>query len=171
MASELLDCFYSRLGKLGIVEDELSKVGLFDAFEAALSRLPQQEHALMEVMLPDMGFYVRTAVLPADSVLISNRHGTWHPFIIRKGRGLVIEEIDGVQTEVYEYIAGGYGEHEHFTKLTKPGTRRIILVVEETEWTTFHATDKESPYEIMKSIIVPNTNPLLSDDSKKLYTA
>jgi len=170
MESKTIDLFYDRILDAGVTPDDIKQAGLFNAFEYALSKLPQANHGLKESILNDQGFYVRTAILPADTILISNRHGTWHPFIIRRGRGMVVEEINGEQTEMYEYIAGGVGEHEHFTKITRPGTRRIILVVEETEWTTFHATDKVDAQEVMTSILIPNDNPLLEHETNLIHT-
>lgn len=156
-ANNTLNLFYDGVHKIGVTSEELNSAGLFNAVEAALSRLPQQPHVLEEYFIP--GLYVRSVVLPAGSFLISNRHGTWHPFIITKGSGIVVEEIGNKQSKSYEYIANGEGEH--FTSLTEPGVRRIILVVDETHWTTFHPTESKDPKEIMGRILLPNTNPLL----------
>lgn len=81
--------------------------------------LPTQ-HALA------LGFYVRQCILPADTVVATKIHGVQHPFYIRRGKVVIVQE-DGQRQE----ITGPY------SGVTEPGTRRMIHVLEETEWTTF----------------------------------
>jgi hypothetical protein len=40
--------------------------------------------------------------------------------------------------------------------ITMPGTRRILYVYEDTEWTTFYATDKTDPDEIVAEVTEPH---------------
>ena len=40
--------------------------------------------------------------------------------------------------------------------ITMPGTRRILYIYEDTEWTTFHATDKATLEDVEADIIEPH---------------
>jgi hypothetical protein len=44
-----------------------------------------------------------------------------------------------------------------FTGITKPGTRRVLLIVEDTIWTTFHPTQETDLAKIEADIIEPHT--------------
>jgi hypothetical protein len=37
--------------------------------------------------------------------------------------------------------------------ITKPATRRVLYIVEDCNWITFHPTDKKTPEEVEKDII------------------
>lgn len=112
-----------------------------DELQLALGKLPQCEMPLTHSFVP--GFYVRTIRMPKDALVVSKIHLTEHPFVITKGRVSVWNETTGVQ---------------HFTAphagITKPGTRRVLYVHEDCEWTTFHATDLTDPAKIEEQIIL-----------------
>ena len=76
--------------------------------------------------LPD-GLYVRTIHVPAGTILVTQIHKKDNPFFVTKGRVTVISDNEGIK----EYKAP-------FSGITKPGTRRLIFVHEDVEWTTVH---------------------------------
>lgn len=127
---------------------------LIDSLQAAVERMPQVELPLTHRFTP--GMYVRTIFMPKGALVISKIHRTQHPFVVTKGRCLVWAprqsapgEDTRPATEVQEIAAGHIG-------ITLPGTRRIIYICEDTEWTTFHATNKTTPEEVEADIIEPH---------------
>lgn len=98
------------------------------------------------------GLYAREIFMPRGSIITSRIHKTRHPFIVSAGRCFVY-----MGGERWESIAA-----PHFG-ITEPGTRRILVIIEDTIWTTFHATDKTSVEEIDAEILVDYVNPLLAE--------
>lgn len=100
------------------------------------------------------GLYTREIFMPAGSLVTSKIHKTEHPFVLSKGKLLVC--ID--KGEWVEMVAP-------YTGVTKPGTRRVAYIIEDTIWTTFHANpdDLTDLDEIENLIIEEHENPLLSN--------
>lgn len=73
------------------------------------------------------GMYVRTVLMEKSQWVTSMIHNTIHPFFIRRGKISVYSENGG--EELLE--TGHMG-------VTTPGTRRVLFMHEETEWTTIH---------------------------------
>jgi len=73
------------------------------------------------------GLYVREIFMPAGTLLTSKIHKTEHPFVVTAGRVRVLIPGEGVE----EFTSGHVG-------ITKPGTRRLLFIVEDTTWLTFH---------------------------------
>lgn len=120
----------------------VTRVDKMDAVQAAVERMPQAEMPLTHRFTP--GMYARTIVMPAGALVVSKVHRTEHPFVVTRGSCSV---WDG---ERWERVAAGH------IGITKPGTRRIIYIYEETEWTTFHATSKITPEAVEADIIEPH---------------
>ena len=97
------------------------------------------------------GLYIREIFMPAGAVLTSKIHRTEHPYVVSKGVVCVYSDNDGPTIIVAPY-----------TGITKPGTRRFLVVLEDTIWTTFHPTNLTSVEEIEDEIIEPYTNPLIA---------
>ena len=93
------------------------------------------------------GMYVREMSAPKDTLITSKIHKTEHPFTLSKGKMLVLQE-DGEWIEL----------EAPFTGITKPGTRRVAVVVEDCIWTTYH------PY----STITGKENSLSETDQLKV---
>ena len=114
-----------------------------DSLQSLIERLPQIELPLTHRFTP--GMYIRTIQMPRGAIVVSKIHRTQHPFVITKGRCSVWDAQNGVQ----QLCAGHIG-------ITMPGTRRILYIHEDTEWTTFHATDKTTPEDVEAAIIEPH---------------
>jgi hypothetical protein len=97
------------------------------------------------------GLYGRECWMPEGAVIVSKVHRTEHQFVVSAGHVLVYSDADQVQD-----IRAPY------TGITKPGTRRVLVCLEDTTWTTFHPTDLTDPVEIERQIIEPHDNPLLA---------
>jgi hypothetical protein len=107
---------------------------------------PKMEHTLLD------GMYIRRIYLPEGSYAISKIHNTEHPFVILKGKVLVRSNF-GVRL----YKAP-------FRGITKPGTRRVLLMLEDVVWETYHPTNLKSVTEIMDAILDHRQNPLLTEE-------
>jgi len=94
------------------------------------------------------GMYIREIFMPAGTVLTSRIHKTNHPFSIQKGKCNV---YDGDDLQVLEAPHLG---------ITEKNTRRLIHVMEDTIWVTFHVTDKTDLAEIEKELLVERENPI-----------
>jgi hypothetical protein len=139
---------------------------MIDEAEAILVQLPKVECPLKHRFTP--GLYIREIFMPAGTLLTSKIHKTEHPFIVSKGKLNVF--LNGEM----QYIEAPY------SGVTKPGTRRVIYILEDCIWTTFHPlpyiTGKEnnlSEEDIKKitdsieaQIIEFHDNPLLDEETK-----
>lgn len=96
------------------------------------------------------GLYTRKIIMPAGSCVISKIHKTEHPYEVLAGHCTVfIGNENGVK------LWGGD------SGITKPGTRRRILVHEETIWLTMHVTNKTTVEEVEEEIIEKHINPFM----------
>jgi hypothetical protein len=95
------------------------------------------------------GHYCRQITMPKGAVVVSKKHQTWHPYTVTKGRvSVILETSTGLRLQNINVPEGA-----HFTAITAPGTRRLILCREETTWTTFHPTELTDLEEIEKLLI------------------
>lgn len=92
------------------------------------------------------GMYIREVTMPEGSIVTTMTHKTQHPFVVSKGVCDVVDEKGNVRR-----IRAPY------TGITNPGTRRVLAILEETVWTTFHMTDITDPDEwVAKNTFVQN---------------
>lgn len=96
------------------------------------------------------GMYIREIHMPEGAVLTSKIHKTEHPFVLTKGVVSVWSSNEGSVV----YKAPHFG-------VTKPGTRRVLLVHEDAIWITFHAGTDETVEEVEEKIIEKRNNPRL----------
>lgn len=135
-----------------------------DEIEVAMLNHEPVDCPLSHTFLP--GMYIREIFMPKgkdgkDTWVTSLVHNTIHPFFIMQGKVAVYSENDGVQ--IIE---------APFRGITKPGTRRVIKILEDCIWATVHVTDivpkdnsEESVLEAVKlvgdQILLKYENPLL----------
>jgi len=96
------------------------------------------------------GLYAREIFMPAGSIIVSKIHRTRHPYIVSQGRCFVY-----MGGERWDAIAA-----PHFG-ITEPGTRRILVILDDTIWTTFHVTKLTDVAEIDRELLEQYSNPLL----------
>jgi len=118
------------------------------------------------------GMYIREIFMPAGSLWTSKIHKTEHPYVVSYGKVAVSIDAD----EWYEITAP-------YTGITTPGTRRVLFILEDCIWTTFHRIDgMKSEYnnlseeEIEKivegiedKILEPHINQITGTDVGKEY--
>jgi hypothetical protein len=98
------------------------------------------------------GMYTREIFMPAGAWVVSHIHRTAHPFVVLSGVVMVWTRERGVET-----LAGGH------LGITAPGTRRILYIVEDTVWATFHATELQDVKAIEGVLLEPHQNPYLEE--------
>lgn len=136
---------------------DLSNPASLDELEAAIvaSDKPRVDCPVTHRFTP--GLYIREILIPAGTLLTSMEHRFEHPFVISKGK-----------VEVYSETEGAVIYSAPHTGITKPGTRRGILALEDTVWITFHVTDETDVEKIGEAILAPHFNPLLPDNNPRL---
>ena len=91
--------------------------------------------------------------MPAKELVISKIHKKLHPYFILKGKLSILTE-DGVQ-----YIEAPY------SGITKPGTKRVLYMHEDTIFVTVSVTDKTDIKEIEDEVIAKDFNdPLITKE-------
>ena len=142
-----------------------------DELEVAMLENCEPVHCLTTHRFTD-GMYIREIFMPAGSLITSKIHKTEHPYIVSYGK--VAVSIDG---DDWNEITAPY------TGITNPGTRRVLYIIEDCIWTTFHRIDgMKSEYnelgdeekedivkEIEEKILEPHVNYLTGTDIKIEY--
>ena len=119
-----------------------------DEAEVEIGKLPPADCPVTHRFTP--GLYIREIFMPAGTALTSKIHCTEHPYVISRGVVSVFTEADGAKLLSAPYFG-----------ITKPGTRRLLYIHEDTIWTTFHPTDLTDVAAIEEAIIMKHINPLL----------
>ena len=118
------------------------------------------EYELLDLPLKHIftpGLYAREITMYKGNWITSKIHLTEHQFIISKGKVAV---FNNGEEEILEAPYHG---------ITKAGTRRILYIIEECIWTTFHANpDNENEIQIEDRIIEKHDNKLLSSPQNKI---
>lgn len=90
------------------------------------------------------GLYCRRIEMPRGSFITSKIHRTEHPFFVLAGKAAVWDGENGVQIIRAPYMG-----------ITKPGTRRVLLIGEDCTWITAHPTPHTDVAAIESDIIEP----------------
>lgn len=95
--------------------------------------------------------YTRECTMPPGSRIVSMIHRTCHPYVVSRGI-VAVKDQEGL--EIIQAPHQG---------ITLPGTQRVLLVQEETVWTTFHIIPDTitDPDEAIAWLTIPINNPLL----------
>ncbi len=92
------------------------------------------------------GLYIREIFMPKGQLISTGIHKKEHPYFILQGDVSVLTD-QGIKRVKAPY-------HD----ITKPGTKRLIYIHEDTTWITVHATEKESIEEILEDILAKDFN-------------
>ena len=110
--------------------------------------------------------------MPAESLWTSKIHKTEHPYVVSYGKAAVSIDAE----EWYEITAP-------YTGITKPGTRRVLYILEDCIWTTFHRIEgmksefndlsqgeiEKIVEEIENVLLEPHINQITGSDIGKEY--
>lgn len=95
------------------------------------------------------GLYTRRIEMAKGSLITSKIHRTEHPYFVLAGKAAVWDGENGVQII-----------RAPFMGITKPGTRRILLIGEDCTWVTVHVSQDETLEEIEARIIEPRLSSI-----------
>ena len=142
---------------------ELSEISTMDRIEENIGNSPQIECPLEHFFTPEI--YTRKIFMPKDSIVVSLKHKTTHPFFILKGKVAVLREKEDGQFEIE-----GMHEAGHMG-ITRSGTKRLLWNIEDTIWVTCHSNpdNLDDPDEMVLRLSEPNENPLI-DTSKPEFS-
>ena len=88
------------------------------------------------------GMYVREIYMPKGSLLIGHAHSKEFMEVMSKGKVLMFNN------------EGSFEVTAPFTRRSEPKKRKVGYVLEDTIWTTFHATDAKTVEDAEDEIIV-----------------
>ena len=117
------------------------------ALEREIQKLPQADCPVRHYFAP--GMYAREMTIPAGVVLTGAVHRHEHLCTVSKGR-IMVSTDDGMK----ELAAP-------CTFISKPGTKRVGYAIEETVWTTYHATVETDLDRIIEEISESMVSELL----------
>lgn len=104
--------------------------------------------------------YTRVIEMKAGYRVVSKIHKTNHPFFILKGKCVIYDNGEEIVLEA-PYVG-----------ITKAGTRRILLILEDTIFSTVHSNpDNENLEQIEERIIEKHINNFLTDDEKEFINS
>lgn len=122
---------------------------------AMLERFPPMKEALNHVFCK--GLYIRECVMETGMIVTSKIHKERHPYFVMSGVADVWRDGVGWERVVAPYFG-----------ITEPGTRRVLKIIERTNWVTVHSNsdDGEDLEIIEERIIEKHENPLLESQQK-----
>jgi quercetin dioxygenase-like cupin family protein len=113
------------------------------ALESAMRAVPDAHIQIEPVHTFAHGLYAREVTLPVGSVAVGHRHAQEHICIISKGRVQIVSEA-GVE----EITAPA-------TMVIPAGRKNCVHALEETVWTTIHASTAETVEQAEATLILP----------------
>lgn len=128
--------------ELATIENGLVNRPDIDGFEDVLNELPKFDCPTTHHFIG--GFYIRQIRMPKGFHCVTKIHAKRHSFQITEGEVEVITPDGHRQLLVAPYVG-----------ITEAGTRRALRVLEDCTWTTFHATDAQTPEEAEAELIIP----------------
>lgn len=100
--------------------------------------------------------YIREITMPKGMIVTSKIHKTTHPYFVLKGDVSVITEEGVVRIKA------------PYSGITKPGTKRVLYMHEETVWTTVHVTKEKDLKQIEEDIIAETFEELSHKETLKI---
>ena len=133
---------------------QLDVRGNIQRLEAAMLKEPQLEIETRHYFAD--GIYAREITIPKGALVTGKIHRTTHLNIVSKGRIAVVTE-DG--EKVIEAPC---------TFVAQPGTKRAGFALEETVWTTIHASEETDLDKLEAELIAPSFAALEADQKPLL---
>lgn len=136
------------LTKHELSPDEVARQAMSTPVQQCITRLRNELANQPQIDCPlihrftDNGLYTREIFMPAGTFIISKIHKTEHPYVILTGKVKVWIEGEGVQVLSAPCVG-----------ITKPGTRRVLEIVEDCRWLTFHPSNKKTPEAVEYEVI------------------
>lgn len=112
------------------------------ALQKAMENAPEHQIHIEPQHYFAHGLYAREVTLPQGSTAVGHTHAQEHICIISKGRVQIVSE-DGVR----EVSAPA-------TLIIPKGRKNCVHALEETTWTTIHASDVKTPEEAEATLVL-----------------
>ena len=113
------------------------------ALEAAMMASDDQIH-IEPAHYFARGLYARGVTLPAGSTAVGHIHAQEHICIVSKGRALVVSEAGVTEVEA------------PCTMIIPAGRKNCVHAIEETVWTTIHATETRDIAALESELLLPD---------------
>ena len=136
------------------MHDLVARVQIF-RLEDAIRLLPKFEPVVVHSFAP--GVYAREIHIPAGVVLTGKIHRTEHLNILSAGK---VEVYNNGETKTMQ---------APFTFVSPVGTKRALFAVENTVWTTIHATD-ETDIDVLEAELIVESFELLDAEQRELLS-
>ena len=114
--------------------------------QKAMSSLPQAELVTTHYFAD--GMYARVLARPAGTLIVGKVHKREHFYIVTKGRVQVVTDEGTTILEAPTVL------------VSKPGTKRAVLALEDSVCMTVHRTDKTDLDEIEVELLEPDQTAL-----------
>ena len=101
------------------------------------------------------GMYCRMVTRAAGVLIVGKVHKREHFYMVVKGRVAVIQ--DGAEERIYEAPS---------VIVSRPGTKRAVLALDDSVCLTVHRTDKTDLADIEAEIIEPDDTALFGPDNR-----
>jgi hypothetical protein len=121
--------------------------------EAEVQKMPQSECPVWHHFAP--GLYARKMFIPKHTVLTGAVHKTEHLCIISGVINVTTDEGVRMIADVQEIIT------------SKPGTKRAGFALEDTYWTTVHATNETDLDKLVEELVEATSQQLLGGCENK----
>jgi hypothetical protein len=137
-----------------LIDDGDGLRGKIDRIEQEIAKLPQIEMVTIHHFAN--GLYARELHIPAGTILTGKIHKTEHINIVSKGRIIVWTE------------AGMKEVSAPFTMVSYPGTKRVGYALEDTIWTTIHASNETDLVKLEEELIAKTYEDVQLSDTQVL---
>lgn len=117
------------------------------ALESFVREMPQAQGLVTTHYFAD-GMYARVLERPAGTLIVGKVHKREHFYIVAKGRVQVVMDDKAMIYEAPSVI------------VSKPGTKRAVLALEDSMCLTVHRTNKKNIRKIEKELIEPDEKAL-----------
>jgi hypothetical protein len=117
----------AALTALATLDPESVRAKLY-RLQATAGEMPETECPLQHTFAPHV--YVRTIFIPAGTFVVGKIHKHRHANVLSQGEVYVLTEGGGI-----EHLRGP------LTMVSEPGTKRALVTLTDTTWTTIHVTD------------------------------
>lgn len=123
------------------------------SLQQAMAQLPQYVPETTHYFAD--GMYCRVVKRAADVVIVGKVHKREHFYMVVQGSVAVIQ--DGAERRVY---------HAPSIIVSKPGTKRAVVALEESVCLTVHRTDKTDLAEIEAELLEEDSTALFGPDNQ-----
>lgn len=140
--------------QLELFQRDLAPAGSIGHLQAAMSRLPQVRDMVTEHYFAD-GMYCRVVARSAGTLIVGKVHKREHFYMVVQGAVALIQ--DGAEQRIYEAPS---------VVVSKPGTQRAVLALEDSVCLTVHRTNNTDLEEIERELLEDDPGALFDSHNR-----